>query len=284
MDNTAGPARLSTQLRSNYGARLSLLLDDREDSALRRALAGYDVDLTVCRLEYGDACFEGCGPRGPLMCGVERKHIPDLVNSMTDRRLTGFQLAGMSRLYDVIYLVIEDYWRPTSMGGVELWKGRGWRPLYGHSGGVNFRQLDSFLQSLSFTMGVVVLRSGTTAETAALYAARYSWWQKSWRDHHTHEMIWAPAPGAQLHRGRALFAPEPGLVERCAALLPGIDRRAWDVGKRFHSVVDMVRATEKEWREIPGIGRETAHKAYRALRNSSDELVSSHDTINSGDD
>lgn len=264
---------------------MSLLIDDREDTSITRALSGLDVDFTVARLDFGDCCWEGNGPRGPIMIGVERKHLSDLVSSMTDRRLAGFQAPGMRRLYDVLYLVIEDVWRVSDSGGIEQRRAGAWRPMYSYSdkSGVNYRQLDSYLCSISILYGVNILRSMSARETASIYAARYHWWRKPFDHHHTHQLIWSPEATGDIRRGsKAGFrVQEPGLVEQCASLLPGIDRKAWSVGKRFRTVEEMALAEEKDWREIPGIGTETARKAWEALHNPSDngrQLGSGGDT------
>jgi ERCC4-type nuclease len=243
-----------------------LILDDREESGLARALSVYDLSVSVARLEFGDCVFEGKGPSGPVMVAFERKHLTDLVTSMTDRRLSGHQMRGMSELYDYRYLVIEDNWRPSSSGGIEVWRGRSFIPLYSHRAGVNYRQIDSYIASLELRWGVIVCRTAFLAETAALYASRYMGWQKKWSDHHAHDVIYCPPPTPQTRRGKPFIATrEPGLVELVAAQLPGIDRRAWAVGARFSTVAEMVLATEKEWCEIDGIGAITAKQVVAAL-------------------
>lgn len=247
---------------------MCLILDDREDSSLRRALTCYDLQVEVTRLEFADACWEGRGPRGPALIGIERKRLPDLVKSMTDRRLSGHQLRGMWQHYDYCYLIIEGLWRPDTSGGIELLSGSRWQSLYSGGSGVNFRQVDSYISSLELRGGVIVCRTASPTETAALYASRFHWWQKPWDDHRSHDQIYAVTPGDQLRRGRAaLLTREPGLIEKIAAQLPGIDRKAWDVGKHFDSVQDMVLADEREWMEIDGIGKITAKQIVRVLKN-----------------
>lgn len=58
---------------------------------------------------------------------------------------------------------------------------------------------------------------------------------------------------------------EPNTLWRMAAQLPGVDRRAQAVAGHFRTVRDMANATEKEWEEVPGIGKKTAEAAVRAI-------------------
>ena len=247
---------------------MCLILDDREHDSLRRALAPYDLAIEVCRLEYGDIAWEGRGPRAkPVLIGIERKRLPDLIASMTDRRLAGHQLRGMYAHYDYCYLLIEGMWRPAIDGSIETLQSSRWLPLFSRGAGVNYRQVDSYLSSLEIKGRVIVCRSANVAETAALLSSRYHWWQKRFEDHHAHDQIFTRDPLTQLERGKALsYSREPGLVEKIAAQLSGIDRKAWDVGRRFKTVEAMVAATEREWMEVPGIGKTIAGQVVKELR------------------
>jgi ERCC4-type nuclease len=250
-----------------------LVLDDREDTALRRCLAIYDLSIEVAHLDFGDCSFEGSGPGNkPIMVGIERKRLPDLITSMTSRRLSGHQLHGMRDSYDYVYLLVEGLWRPDRTGGIEVFEGQ-WRSMFSRGRGVNFRQLDSYLSSLEVMGRVIILRSAGTAESAALYASRYHWWQKPFDSHHSHDQLYTRNPAAAEQPGKVMFrSREPGVVEKVAAQLPGIDRRAWDVGKRFKSVAEMVSATEQDWRTVPGIGKTIAKEVVELLHNRKAEI------------
>ena len=187
---------------------------------------------------------------------------------MQNRRLSGHQLRGMWSLYDYSYLVVEGLWRPHESGCIETFSSGRWKPIYHLRESVLYRQVDSYLSSLELRGGVIVCRTGSTEETAALYASRYKGWQKPWNKHHAHDEIYAPGP-EQQRRGKArLMSREPGLMEKIAAQLPGIDRKAWDVGCHFSSIREMILATETEWRKIPGIGKTTARNLVEALSKS----------------
>jgi ERCC4-type nuclease len=204
------------------------------------------------------------------LVGVERKKLSassaDLIASMHDRRLQGLQLRGMAKTYDYLYLVVEGIWRPSLHGAIEVSNGSGgWRPLFYRQRGVEYRQVDGFLDSLSLRANVHVIRSATTAETASILANRYQRWQRPWHHHHSHDQIYSPHPSAQFTGRARIYNRDPGLVEKVAAQLPLIDRKAWAVGERFRSVLEMVAAGERDWREIDGIGKKTARAVLAAL-------------------
>ena len=57
------------------------------------------------------------------------------------------------------------------------------------------------------------------------------------------------------------------LLHRVAGELPGIGfNRAKDVAKHFGSLIEMVLASEKEWRKIDGIGKGIASKVVKELQ------------------
>lgn len=249
-------------------SRPPLLIDDREDDKLVRALTSYDVPLYRTRLEFGDACWEGSGPLGPCLVGFERKRLTDLISSMQNRRLQGFQLIGMRQTYDFCFLIIEGMWRPTQAGGLEQHNGQGWEPVYHKQSGVEYRQVDGFIDSLELRAGVMVIRSSTVYETAAIYANRYVRWQRDWFDHRSHDQIYSPDPSAQYEGKASWRNQEPGMVERFAAVLPHCDRRSWDVGRHFKTIYDAVVAEEEEWMTALDIkkGKKIVQDIRRAIR------------------
>lgn len=231
-----------------------LLVDSRERDDIMKRLSPYDIEVALTQLDYGDFCWEGSGPHGPALIGVERKRLTDLISSMTDRRLSGHQLRGMYKTYDHVYLLVEGMWRPTQSGAIEHFHGGGWNPLFFKGSGVNYRQVDSYLSSLAVLGHIEVCRTSFNSESAAWLVSRYNWWQKPWGDHHSHDQIYTGGPERGKGKGvRANVSTEPGPVELAANTFPGLDRRAWECGRYFKSVQAMVNATQQEWRECLGI-------------------------------
>jgi ERCC4-type nuclease len=242
---------------------LDLLIDDREDSSLLKYLSVYEFSTTSCRLDFGDATFSGNGPFGEVLIGIERKRLGDLVQSMQDRRLSGHQLVGMRNYYDFLYLCVEELWRPDHNGGIEVFRSGRFVPLTTRADGCTYRQVTSYLNSLSIMGGVHILHSSGQLQTAAIYASLVHWWDKPWTSHHSHDVIYAPGPHELP--GKATPRRDANMVELIASQLPGIDRKAWAVGAHFPTVADMLLASESEWMQIDGIGPETARKVTLAL-------------------
>jgi ERCC4-type nuclease len=248
---------------------MTLIIDDRETDILPY-LRRHDLPISVQRLEYGDAHWVGNGPAGPLsvMYAVERKKIRDLVNGMRDRRLAGHQLRGMRRLYDRIALVVEGPWRCGENGELEVLDG-GWHALTVGRSLILYDSVANYLLGAQLRGGVMVWRTMSVVETAALYATAYrSETEKLWADHHSHDQIYAPVT---VDAGRPY---EPTMVERMAAQLPGVDRRARLVARYFKTPVEMVMAGPAEWLKVKprteaekglGIGKGIAAEVFKAL-------------------
>lgn len=250
------------------------MLDDRESDLpqLLRYFRAYDVPVTSSRLPSADACFEGYGPdRDGWLIGVERKKIRDLVNSMRSRRLSGLQVPEMWRTYDRSYLLVEGIWRPGSTGMIEVSGSSGsWQTLALQSSAIAYREVDSYLQSMSTPElgGCIVYRTSTTAETVAWLVSRYKWWQKPWDKHTAHKQIYAPEPECKKLGWRAV-REEPSMVWKMAAQLVGIDAKAELVAKEFKTPLEMCQAGEDRWRKIKGIGPLIAKAAVAALQQQS---------------
>jgi ERCC4-type nuclease len=214
---------------------------------------GVPVELTT--LEFGDCCFIGHGPESPIVVGVERKRITDLLQSMTTGRLSGHQLPGLCESYAFRWLLVEGVYRESRDGLVEIPRKHGTWELHR----VQYAAVQNYLLTLTLRGGLHVQRTYSVQESAAWLEALYAWWtRKAWAEHRSHLALHQAADYAVFVR--------PTLVQRMAAQLPGIDEKAKDVAVRFHTVADMVAAGEPEWRSIPGIGKVTASRVHRALR------------------
>ena len=255
------------------GAIMSMLLDDREDSLLLTHLESFGLPVTVARLDFGDLVIESIDGR---LIGYERKKLGDLINSMKDRRLSGRQLKGMREAYERVELVVEGIWRAGDNDCIEVpANGRGWQPLFHRGSGISYRQVDSYLYSQYECGNVGVWRTGSTAETARLYASRWHWWQKDYTLHKSHDVIFSNDPAAQRRGAVTIHQGEPNPVTLVAAQCPGLDAKSWDVGKYFTSVQQMCNATEQEWRRVTWtdrkgnvkrFGRETARQVSEWLK------------------
>jgi hypothetical protein len=55
---------------------------------------------------------------------------------------------------------------------------------------------------------------------------------------------------------------EPNPVTRLAAQIPGIDSKAWDVGKYFASPTELVNADANDWVQVPWTDRKGKVKHF----------------------
>ena len=232
---------------------MSAVLDDREDDQIRAQLARFGLPLTIARLDFGDLAIRAeTRDIAGMLIGFERKKLTDLIACMQDRRLSGFQLQGMRALYDRVELVVEGMWRPGESGEIQVPRAGSWQPLYDarSRGAISYRQVDAYLYSQTELGGVRVWRTASVWETACLYTSRYYWWAKDYSAHKSHDPLYSNDPSAQRRGAVTVFNGEPNSVVLVAAQIPGIDAKAWDIGKQFDSVAGMCAASERDWQKI----------------------------------
>lgn len=200
-------------------------------------------------LQFGDFAFTGRGPDGEVKIGVERKQILDLVKSIRSGRLLQHQLPGLISTYDYCYLVVEGVWK-VGDDYLLVPAGKRWRTIH-----LGMKHLEPMLNTLAVMGGVIVRQTQTKANTAHLVHHLYRWWQKPWEEH----LTLAAKP-----RKAKLEIPQPSLVAKVAAQLPGVGRKRLEaVCERFPTVVELVEAAEDIWAEI--VGPKTAKKLRRAM-------------------
>ncbi len=236
-----------------------LFVDRREDHThICRELVLPCVEV---ELEFGDFMFQGNGPEGVVQVGVERKAIRDLLNSITTGRLAGHQIPGLLREYDVVYLIVERAFRPSSTSGELMYQsGDKWKLV---EQGRKFRYTDvwKYLNTLEMVAGVHVRNTLDTFGTARMVESLYEWWTKPWSDHHGLDVI-----NKSRQIARLVPMKKPSLVRRVANELKGIGSgRSKAVEAKFPTVEAMVMATQKEWMEVDGVGKIGAMQAYHEI-------------------
>jgi len=245
-----------------------LLVDPRVGSKeLSPFLFSLGLPTEETHLDYGDFAFEGSGPDGPTLIGIERKCLGDMLQSMRSGRLAGHQLSGLLSTYSTTYLVVEGVYRRGPDGILERpgW-GRGeggraaWAPVKFGSSTYLFSELDNFLTSLENIAGLKIRLTSSKTHTAQVIESLYKWWGKEWGKHKSLGVVYTPAP-------KTLDLVEPSVLRKVAVQLPGVGwEKSIAVERRWHTVLDMVLAEQGEWEELPGIGKTMAGRIVQALR------------------
>jgi len=236
-----------------------LLIDDRAGSKELEPFVTAPHQIT--RLGSADFAIIGNGPTSAVSVGVERKTVSDLISSMESGRLSGHQLIQLSNDYDYVYILVEGLWRPRSDDGIlEVWSRGKWKP---YRKGVQMkmaRDISNYLNTLAICCGVIVWRTDNIQQTGRWLSDVYRWWHKPWDKHRAHikQFNVAPPPTAMLRK--------PTLLHRLVKELDGI---GWDKGKaladHFGSLAELLFATEKQIKEVPGIGKVLAKRVHKEL-------------------
>jgi ERCC4-type nuclease len=238
-----------------------ILVDDRKGSGeVAPILRGLGVPVKVVRMDSADFAFEGQGPKGACLVGVERKKVSELIQSIQSGRFEGEQLPKMVTTYEHSWLIVEGVFRPNPQSGVlEEGVRGGWREIIQGRTGFAFCQLDNFLTSMQARVHLMVKYANTVEDTAHIVKGMWQWYRKPWQQHKSGLVIYTPPPPAALWL-------KPSLVRRVATQLEGIGwEKSAAVAAKFSSVLDMIVATEAEWQTIPGIGKGLAARAVRQL-------------------
>lgn len=244
----------------------AILLDNRVGSKdLFPALKKYGAKMV--RLESADIMFTGNGPEGPVGIGIERKRITDLVGSMESGRLVDHQIPLLLEHYERPYILIEGLWRTNPKTGHFEYRRSAtdaWRPLRFRERTFYGKSIHGFINTLQSLVGIPVVQCHSKTETVHWILALYDWWNKEWGKHKSHRTLQQSCKGTWQP---SQFSTRPNIVRRVAACLPGIgDERSLAVSQRFQTPLEMFEATVEDWQEIAGIGKGTAEKVTKALR------------------
>jgi hypothetical protein len=268
------PTQLECRKSSGDSSKETAIIhiDDRKGSIeLSPIIQGMGVQVKIQRLEFGDAAFQGHGPKGAIYVGIERKTLRDMLACIDDARFAGHQLPGMMAFYSKSYLAIEGMWRPGDGGEYEgllmegYRNGQSWGPLKGmewngkFSGRpVLYSKLFRYLNSIALS-SVIITLSHNIWHTAYNICELYHWYQKQWSGH------------TSLLEKQKLNIPQlsgrPSLVRRWAAELDDIGVMfSQDAERIFHTPVNLANSDEGDWLRIKGIGVPTAQKIIRSIR------------------
>lgn len=246
-----------------------VLVDYREETKTKKAknldlLPHFErmkLKAEKANLEFGDACFEGNGPDGSVLVGIERKGLHDLINCIEDARLSGHQLIGMRDMYAVRILMVEAHWKPHDDSGI-LMEGFSGGTAWGYYGGRNaqrtmYSKVKRYLQSVSLS-GTIVDYSRDPFHTAYNIGEWFHYFQKKWSGHTSLlEMQKVAIPA---------LTGKPSLVRKWAVDLDDIGvKLSEDAEKLFKTPIALATADETDWLKLRGVGVPTAQKIIRQI-------------------
>ncbi len=253
-----------------------LIADDEGSRALVHEPPLSPSSTILTDLEYGDVAVVGNGPAGPITAGIEVKSVCDFLGSTVSGRLQGRQIPGMLSIYDISIVIIygehragpdnELMYRSCEPDKSNHWKM--WDPRVHKKPHAPYLYLRSRLVELALC-GVWVVEVPTYSAVAWwCWSLAYSLgkpWDKH-KDMHTLNCAGTISDAALGRRYEEELMPAlaPAVLYRAQVarkLAPGIGyTRAVEAAKRFGSVKRMVNGTEKEWREVEGVGPVLARK------------------------
>lgn len=225
----------------------------------------------TANLEFGDFAFEGNGPKGPMLIGIERKSLHDMLSCIDDSRFSAHQRVGMLKMYKVSILILEGVWKPHDETGMLMegferrietklgmrWE-MAWAPCKPGGRSVEYAKLRRYLFSMMLG-GVYVDYTRNQQQTAYDVHEWYHYFQKPWRKHKSLlEMQKLALP--------SLTGP-PSVVRQWANALDGIGAEKSDAAARiFKTPFDLAYSDEDDWMQIPGVAMPTAERIIKTIR------------------
>ncbi len=212
----------------------------------------------IGKLQFGDAAFAtNHNGEAPILIGIERKKIADLMSCMVTGRFSGHQLIGLLNSYNHVYLIVEGAWGTGNDGLLMTLRGKHWFPVEIGTRRFMTRDMLCHLHTLQVLTGINVWMTKSIYETVNLIKSLYHWWNDKQLDKHQSHL--------KEHISTVNFS-KPNIVNRMAQQLPGIGYdRAKEIAKHFHSVQEMILANEADWQSIDGIGKTLSQRIVKEL-------------------
>lgn len=251
-----------------------ILIDPREGS--KKFIKLFEEDeRDIVRLDGGDFAFTGNGPDDTTwLFGIEHKQISDLVACIQNNRFLGTQLPEMVKLYDVMFLVVEGYYKADPHTGRLVQSfGKG----NGYSYGISFSAFDNYLTAVgtySSLMGkpCIVKRTANIRESEQVIRDAYHYFQKPWDEH---KIFGRPdfTKLQSISEDLEILRVEPGsenyptkILRQSLLQIKGFSWRIAGLATdQFGTLEKALQATRKDWEQVDGVGRTLAERAYHAL-------------------
>jgi ERCC4-type nuclease len=190
---------------------------------------------SIRRLPAADFAFSGNGPRDlPVMVGIERKTITDMLNSIRTGRFSGEQLPKLLDYYEFSFLLLEGVFRIDRQSGMLIqWRNKQWTNIMLGKQSFLGLELQSFLTSIELQTPVRVHYSSDQHETVDTVLALQHYFSKPWSKHHAHIALHIPQDTATIGKASS--------VRRFANVLKGVGwERSAAVDISFKSIDDLV--------------------------------------------
>ncbi len=210
-------------------------------------------------LPSADFCFEGNGPNGPISVGVERKSLHDMLNCIEDARYNR-QRIDMKNMYDICVLMVEGHWRHHEQGYLMegFNNGTTWGYCKSRSSRTMYSTLYRYLIGVAST-GVLITYPRNPEQTAYDVVEWFHFWNKSYNSHRSMREIQKISIPTLNFR--------PSLVRKWANDLPGVGVELSEMAERkFRKPIELARADESEWLQIPGVGVKTAKQIVKEIQ------------------
>lgn len=236
-----------------------IIVDSRTGSKeLLPYIRNFKVKSELSSLLFGDSCFEGNGPKGKIMVGVERKTLHDMLHCIDDSRYSAYQRPGMQAMYDQSYLLVEGLWKPHENGFLmEGFNGSSWGPCRYRSKPVLYSKLRRYLFSMSLS-NVTVLYSRDIVQTAFDMCELFHYYQKKW-DQHT-SLLETQKLNLPSLQGKA------SLVRKWAADIDDVGVKFSESAEGiFKTPLKLAQSSELDWMRVKGIGVATAQSIIRQI-------------------
>lgn len=239
-----------------------MVIDDRDGSKELIFVRPLDELAVLSRLESGDVSISGNGPNERVVAiGVEVKSVADLLQSEGNGRLQA-QLQAMLSAYDQSWLLTYGSYRAhPGTGALQVGRGERWRTERQGGRDIPIGYVEGAL--LTYNVAGVHHKHVQDEQQAAFWLACLErWWDKPWSKHRSFHKF--------NRAGDLSVVPDiaPDMLQRMriAADLPGVGwERALAAAVSFPSVRAMINATEREWCEVPGVGKVIAKSIVRAV-------------------
>ena len=204
-------------------------------------------------IAYGDACFVGAPVDGiGTLCSGERKKLGDMISCIESGRhieqVRRAYQAGWNRQFLVFQL--DQPIRKGVGGFLEVRRGKSWELYTAIGREFHYNKLMDYLNEIYWLGGVQVIITRSTKQSVEAIIGVYRILSKPPEAHRILDKFYsAPIPKVSM-------LGVPPLIERMAKELPGVGwERSKAIAARFVTVKRMVRATEEDWLDVPGIGR-----------------------------